>query len=235
MTTPEEKPAVTTPRLNFGNPAASAAPATAPKPVDQAVEVEPTVTAVVEAEAAEELPVHTPDAEVPIANLTEVAEMAETAEPAAARAEDVVEEVADPAPEITETETVTEGSVKSVADLEAERAAIDAQIEAQKTAEKKAVMDQIKNVMTSYSIPLEELVEHMGGLKIKRKGVKAKPKYRDPTTGAIWTGRGKAPAWIRDKNFDDFLIVDPISEDAAPGVDAEPDAAGEATAQAPSE
>nr|WP_321968421.1 H-NS histone family protein [Burkholderia cepacia] len=32
-------------------------------------------------------------------------------------------------------------------------------------------------------------------------------KYRDPKTGATWSGRGRAPAWIKDaKNRDRFLI-----------------------------
>ncbi|MDP1329472.1 H-NS family nucleoid-associated regulatory protein, partial [Klebsiella pneumoniae] len=41
------------------------------------------------------------------------------------------------------------------------------------------------------------------------KSVQAKsivpPKYRDPKTGATWSGRGRAPAWI-GKNRDRFLI-----------------------------
>ncbi|MEM5312455.1 H-NS histone family protein [Paraburkholderia sp. EG287A] len=32
-------------------------------------------------------------------------------------------------------------------------------------------------------------------------------KYRDPATGATWSGRGRAPNWIKDaKNRDRFLI-----------------------------
>ncbi len=32
------------------------------------------------------------------------------------------------------------------------------------------------------------------------------PKYRDPATGATWTGRGMAPVWIRDKDRAQFAI-----------------------------
>lgn len=37
------------------------------------------------------------------------------------------------------------------------------------------------------------------------------PKYKDPSTGATWTGRGKAPRWISDaeaagKSRDQYLI-----------------------------
>ncbi|MGD7248155.1 H-NS family nucleoid-associated regulatory protein, partial [Ralstonia pseudosolanacearum] len=41
-----------------------------------------------------------------------------------------------------------------------------------------------------------------------KRGPKAVPvpKYRDPKTGATWTGRGRAPAWI-GKNRDKYLIA----------------------------
>jgi DNA-binding protein H-NS len=33
------------------------------------------------------------------------------------------------------------------------------------------------------------------------------PKYRDPASGATWSGRGHAPSWIKDAaNRDEFLI-----------------------------
>ncbi|PMS31268.1 H-NS family nucleoid-associated regulatory protein [Trinickia symbiotica] len=35
-------------------------------------------------------------------------------------------------------------------------------------------------------------------------------KYRDPETGATWSGRGRAPAWLANaKNRAEFLIEDP--------------------------
>ncbi|WP_322028810.1 H-NS histone family protein [Paraburkholderia sp. J76] len=35
----------------------------------------------------------------------------------------------------------------------------------------------------------------------------APPKYRDPVSGATWSGKGRAPNWIKDaKNRDRFLI-----------------------------
>lgn len=95
---------------------------------------------------------------------------------------------------------------KTVEELAAERERIDAEIRAQQQAQKTAVIDQIKAVMLTYHISLEELVDAMGGLKIKRKGVKAKQKYRDPISGKTWSGRGKEPVWIRGKNREDFLI-----------------------------
>lgn len=49
-------------------------------------------------------------------------------------------------------------------------------------------------------------------------GVKAKgaPKYQDPTTGATWSGHGRAPAWIADaKDRTKFLIASVADTTAA--------------------
>ncbi|TAM08244.1 MAG: H-NS histone family protein [Paraburkholderia sp.] len=45
-------------------------------------------------------------------------------------------------------------------------------------------------------------------VKAPRAGVRhIEPKYADPKTGATWTGRGRAPAWIRDvRDRSKFLI-----------------------------
>jgi DNA-binding protein H-NS len=94
----------------------------------------------------------------------------------------------------------------SVEELQRRQEEIAAQIEAKRLAEKKAVIEQICHVVNTYKIPLDELVDALGGLKVKRKGVKATQKYQDPKTGATWSGRGKEPAWIRGKKRDKFLI-----------------------------
>ncbi len=40
-----------------------------------------------------------------------------------------------------------------------------------------------------------------------KEKVSLPPKYQDPKTGATWTGRGRAPAWL-GKNRDKFLIAE---------------------------
>ena len=129
---------------------------------------------------------------------------AEQATETATSAEEAVEEQAEaPAAPVVAS---TSGSGKSVEELTAEREKLDAEIKAKQDAEKASVIAQIKQVAETYGITADELVEAMGGLKSKRKGVKAKPKYRDPATGVIWSGRGKEPAWIKGKKRDQFLI-----------------------------
>ncbi len=43
-------------------------------------------------------------------------------------------------------------------------------------------------------------------VKARRKRGKVAPKYRDPQTGATWTGRGRTPRWLDGKKPEDFLI-----------------------------
>jgi len=50
-----------------------------------------------------------------------------------------------------------------------------------------------------------------GGSGKKKSRAGATPRYRDPGTGATWTGRGPQPRWMREairagKSPDDFLI-----------------------------
>jgi DNA-binding protein H-NS len=41
----------------------------------------------------------------------------------------------------------------------------------------------------------------------KKPTTKVAPKYKDPETGATWTGRGISPKWLAGKNKADFLIT----------------------------
>ena len=137
----------------------------------------------------------------------------ETATALAAPVEDAAEVEQDAETDTTAVETVkvepeapaTEDA-KSVEELQAERQKLDDEIKAKVDAQKASVIAQIKTVAETYGITADELVEAMGGLKSKRKGVPAKPKYRDPATGVIWSGRGKEPAWIKGQDRTKFAI-----------------------------
>ena len=105
-----------------------------------------------------------------------------------------------------EPEAPATEDAKSVEELQAERQKLDDEIKAKVDAQKASVIAQIKTVADTYGITADELVEAMGGLKSKRKSVPAKPKYRDPATGVIWSGRGKEPAWIKGQDRTKFAI-----------------------------
>ncbi|ANJ76362.1 H-NS histone family protein [Ralstonia insidiosa] len=89
-------------------------------------------------------------------------------------------------------------------ELMAKKAALDEQIEAARKAEVEQVVQQIRQIMQDYDLTVEDL-----GVKRVRKAhgkTPVAPKYQDPKTGATWSGRGRAPAWI-GKNRDRFLIA----------------------------
>lgn len=99
------------------------------------------------------------------------------------------------------------------------------QAEKVRKKEMRAVIAEIRSLMAQYDISMDDLqprtvdkrAARTKGKAAAAKGAKAKaatrrtavkPKYRNPETGATWTGRGKPPNWIRDaKNRDAFLIV----------------------------
>ncbi|WP_232448328.1 H-NS family nucleoid-associated regulatory protein [Burkholderia ubonensis] len=43
------------------------------------------------------------------------------------------------------------------------------------------------------------------GLDVARRAP-AQAKYRDPASGAVWSGRGRAPRWIAGQDRENFLI-----------------------------
>ena len=66
-------------------------------------------------------------------------------------------------------------------------------------------ISQIKSIMAEFGITISDL-----GMVAKKKGTRTRaplaPKYRNPSTGETWSGRGKAPKWIDQKNKEKFLI-----------------------------
>lgn len=92
--------------------------------------------------------------------------------------------------------------------INAENQRINEAIANKKKSDKIPVIAQIKQVAETYGVTINDLIEAFGGVpKAPRKSSPAKMKYRDPATGKEWSGRGKAPLWIKDKNKQDFLIT----------------------------
>jgi len=89
-------------------------------------------------------------------------------------------------------------------ELLAQREALQRELEQAREQEADRALREIVAKMREYKISLQELI----GTKAHARLVPPVPnaKYRDPVTGATWSGRGRAPQWIADKNRDDFLI-----------------------------
>lgn len=88
--------------------------------------------------------------------------------------------------------------------LQSHRAEVDRKILGKRETDRRTIIDQIVTLVNAHHIPVEDLVEALGGLK-RRLGPVAK-KYRDPETGSTWSGRGKEPLWLRGKDRTKFHI-----------------------------
>lgn len=93
-------------------------------------------------------------------------------------------------------------------ELKAQAEALLKQAETARRAEIASVVSEIQARMKEYGISIDDL--RRGANKGRGRGVVA-AKYRHPSTGATWSGRGRAPKWLADemangKSKDAFLI-----------------------------
>ena len=91
--------------------------------------------------------------------------------------------------------------------LLAQREALEKQIEELRNAERGDAIEWIREQMALYEVKPEDLEPRSSrGPRKQSKPVAAK--YRDPASGATWSGRGKPPRWIADQDRDKFAITD---------------------------
>ena len=90
-------------------------------------------------------------------------------------------------------------------DLLKQREELEAKIAEARNAEVASAIAQVRQLVLDYSLTERDV---FGGVRTSSaKGSTVAPKYKDPVTGATWTGRGKPPRWIADKERDQFLIA----------------------------
>ncbi len=99
----------------------------------------------------------------------------------------------------------------SLGDLIAQKDALERQIREAQAVVKADAVAKVRELMEQHGLTASDLVaptKTKGGAK---PGSKVEPKYRDPSSGATWTGRGLKPRWITaaladGKTLDDFSI-----------------------------
>lgn len=115
----------------------------------------------------------------------------------------------------TEQQIITEANnVPKLKDLLSQKAALELQISEVRKTELGEAIALVKGIIDEYGLTSEDVFQFSkpkskGGTS--SSGTKVAPKYRDPSTGAVWTGRGKAPKWIEGKERSDFLIDQPVA------------------------
>ena len=93
-------------------------------------------------------------------------------------------------------------------ELKAQMDTLAEQTEAARIAELQVVVDDIRAKVAEYGLTEKDIFGgRRGRVGAKKATATVEAKYRDPKTGATWSGRGRAPAWIKDaKNRNRFLI-----------------------------
>jgi len=93
-------------------------------------------------------------------------------------------------------------------EIQAKIEELKAQAEIVKREEKEQAIGMARTMISAYGITAKDL-----GLdkapKVKsgpKPGQKLAPKYRDPLSGATWSGRGKTPRWINGADRSQYAI-----------------------------
>lgn len=94
--------------------------------------------------------------------------------------------------------------------LAVQRAALDRAIREARSADKAEADACVRQLMSEHGLTVADLAAKTAA-KARGTGKKVAPKYRDPVSGATWTGRGLKPKWLQaelatGKSVADFAI-----------------------------
>lgn len=87
-------------------------------------------------------------------------------------------------------------------DLLAKKAELEKQIDETRRQEKADAVARVRALMAEHGLTAADLSGRgassgKSGAKGQTPGRKVAPKYRDPSTGDTWSGRGLQPKWLR--------------------------------------
>lgn len=105
--------------------------------------------------------------------------------------------------------------MSSYKELLARKHELDQSIEKARVAESKTALATIHQLIATFGFTAQQVFPFQAPAKKK-----APAKYYNPNTGESWSGRGKPPKWIEDKDRSQFEIhatpvVDAASQDPA--------------------
>ena len=93
----------------------------------------------------------------------------------------------------------------SYKDLLKQRELLEQQISEARQREISDAVAQARAIVEEFGLTQQDVFP-VGRARSAVKGSKVAAKYRDPATGATWTGSGKAPRWIQDQDRAKFEI-----------------------------
>ncbi len=86
-----------------------------------------------------------------------------------------------------------------------QREALENEINEARRQELSGAIAQVRALVAEFDLTPQDVFP-AGRARSASIGTKVAPKYRDPSTGQTWTGRGKAPKWIQNQDRAQFAI-----------------------------
>jgi DNA-binding protein H-NS len=100
----------------------------------------------------------------------------------------------------------------SLEQLLKQQADLTKQIEETKSRERDGAIEQIRSLMANHGLTAADIGPEKAARKKGSTGKKVAAKYRHPTTGETWSGRGLQPKWLKaalaggKKKIEDFAV-----------------------------
>lgn len=79
-----------------------------------------------------------------------------------------------------------------------ERIALQSRIDQLHRESRDAAVTTAKKIIADFSLEPYDLFDEIS--------IKVQPKYKNPETGDLWSGRGKTPKWLVGKDKNKYLI-----------------------------
>lgn len=89
-------------------------------------------------------------------------------------------------------------------ELMAQRESLDQKIRELRAQEHQTAVDKAKAIIAEFGLTAADVFSRRA---TTGEGRKVAIKYRDPATGATWTGRGREPKWIEGKDRAAYLVA----------------------------
>ncbi|MGF6646523.1 H-NS family nucleoid-associated regulatory protein [Paraburkholderia sp. GAS82] len=109
--------------------------------------------------------------------------------------------------------------------IQAKLKKLQAQADAIVAKQSSAVLETIRGLMEQHGLTTADIDAHLGrkkrgpkaGSKAASKSAQSVAKYRDPKSGATWSGHGRAPGWIANvKDRTKFLVDSSVTSVTPP-------------------
>lgn len=87
--------------------------------------------------------------------------------------------------------------MSTLQELIAQKEALEREIEVTRKQDRSEALTKVRSLMSEYGLSASDLSGKPTAKDSAAKGNKVAAKYRNPTTGDSWSGRGLQPKWLK--------------------------------------